>query len=365
MASVKKSATIRDVAKIAGTSPATVCRVIRDKGYPVTDELRRRVTEAIQALHYEARPVSERSPAKRSKPSKTAAAERTIGVLLPNTTNPFYQQAMLGIERVAQSKGYFVFSCNTMRDIQRERDYLEAMYLQGICHVVISPVSDNPDHILRYQQKGLSFVFLEQKVSGIEASRIHFDFYKGANMAVNHLIANGHRRIAFATTPLTRWGRIQVYKGYCNALEQAGVGFDERLVFHPSNSVEQESAEEGYDFPAGVELGKMLAQRKEEFTGLVCINDITAAGVMLGLKSSGFSIPEDLSLVSFDDIPLAVMLQPELTTIRFPTYEAGMLAANLLFDQIEGITRSPLTMKLEPTLVIRNTVATIGQRLDA
>ena len=354
MPMIKNGATIRDVAKLAGTSPATVSRVMRDEGYPVTEQLRQRVREAVETLQYEARPVKLASPT--STPAKMLC--NTIGVLLPNTSNPFYQQAMLGIERVAQSKGYFVFVCNTMRDINREAEYLKAMYRQGIHNVVLSPVSNDSTNILSYRDKGMNFVLLEQKLEGLEASRIHFDMFKGAVIATNYLLNNGHRRIALATTPLTRWTRMQVFNGYRAALGQVSIELDKKLVFISSDE-EEEIVEEGYDFRAGSELGSMLAEHIGEFTGIVCVNDITAAGVMSALKKARISVPQDVSLVSFDDIALASMLLPALTTVRFPTYDAGMLAANLMVDLMEGITRFPMTMKLEPTLIIRDTVQSI------
>ncbi|MBQ3131382.1 MAG: LacI family DNA-binding transcriptional regulator [Clostridia bacterium] len=355
MPAVKNGATIRDVAKLAGTSPATVSRVLRDEGYPVTDSLRQRVKEAVERLEYHARPISAANISNAGEDD----ISRTVGVILPNTSNPFYQQAMLGIERTAQAKGYYVFVCNTMRDINREAEYLEAMYRKGIRNVVISPVSSNdPTNILSYREKGMNFVLLEQKVEGLEASRIHFDMLKGAIMATNYLLDNGHRKIALATTPLTRWTRIQVFNGYRTALERAGIELDEKLIFI-SNDEEWENVEEGYDFRAGGELGAMLAEHIGEFTAVVCVNDITAAGVMSTLKKAQVSVPQDVSLVSFDDISLASMLLPALTTIRFPTYDAGMLAANLMVDLIEGITRFPMTLKLEPTLIIRDTVQSI------
>lgn len=356
----KSSATIRDVAKLAQTSPATVSRVLRADGYPVTEQLRQRVLAAAEALQYEERPTAAKKIKQPEEEGPCSGSDcKAIGVLLPNTTNPFYQQAMLGIEKVAQSKGYYALTCNTMRNVQREKDYLEVMYRLGIRYIVISPVSSDSSNMLDYKNRGMQFVLLEQKMEGLEASRIHFDMFKGAIIVTQHLLENGHRKIALATTPLTRWTRMQVYNGYKAALEQANIAFDETLVFISSD--EHESVEEGYDFLAGKELGDMLAKRAQDFTGIVCVNDITAAGVIVSLKRQGLSIPKDISLVSFDDIPLASMMIPGLTTVRFPTHDAGMLATNLLFDHIEGITKFPLTMKLAPKLVVRETVRPLSE----
>ncbi len=355
----KSAATVRDVAKLAQTSPATVSRVLRADGYPVTEQLRQKVLEAARALQYEQRPVEKRIKLTEEELPCAGTDCKAIGVLLPNTTNPFYQQAMLGIEKVAQSKGYFALTCNTMRSAQREKDYLEVMYRLGIRYIVISPVSSDSGNMLDYKSKGMEFVLLEQKTEGLEASRIHFDMLKGAVIVTQHLLENGHRKIALATTPLTRWTRMQVYNGYKEALARANIDFDESLVFISSD--EHESVEEGYDFLAGNDLGDMLAKRAKDFTAVVCVNDITAAGVIVALKKQGLSVPQDISLVSFDDIPLASMMIPGLTTVRFPTHDAGMLATNLLFDHIEGIAKFPLTMKLAPELIIRGTVRPLNQ----
>jgi len=279
---------------------------------------------------------------------------RIIGVILPNVTNPFYSQALTGIENIARQRGYHAVVCNTLRDKTRERQYLEMLYDRGIRYVILSFVDFNADNISAFSQKGMCFVLLDQQVDDVDCGRVNFDMFGGAVLAVDYLIRMGHQRIALATTPLVRWTRVQVHRGYKAALEQAGLAYSQGDVFISSPEVEEE--EEGYDILAGRQLAEMIAERRGEFSAILCVNDITCVGLIDRLDSLGLRIPEDISVISMDDIPIASKLKPALTTIRYPTYEGGRLAAMLLLDQMEHASRYGYSMKIEPRLIIRRSV---------
>lgn len=357
MAPKVKRVTIRDVARHAGTSPATVSRVLSEEGYPVGDELSARVRKAVEELEYEYTPQNR--SASDGKGGALKKHTKTIGFVLPNISNPFYSQAITGVENVARQRGYQVMICNTLRDKARERRYLQMLLDMGIRHIILSSIDLKADNIREFSEKGMEFVLLEQQVDDdVNCYHINFDMYSGAVMAVDHLVKCGHRKIALATTPLIRWTRMQVYKGYVAALKAAGLQYDDRQVFISSS--EHEVEEEGYDILAGRQLGQMIAERRDEFTAVLCVNDITSAGLIQGLNNAGVRIPEDLSLVSMDDIPFASVFRPELTTIRYPTYEGGKLAAMLLFDRMEGNSKYSLNLNIEPLLITRKSVKDIG-----
>lgn len=274
MPSKERRTTIRDVAQYAGTSPATVSRVLSGEDYPVAPELRNRVLNAAAQLDYQAPAVkTDREMGRGGRRSG-----RIIGVILPNVTNPFYSQALTGIENIARQRGYHAVVCNTLRDKTRERQYLEMLYDRGIRYVILSFVDFNADNISAFSQKGMCFVLLDQQVDDVDCGRVNFDMFGGAVLAVDYLIRMGHQRIALATTPLVRWTRVQVHRGYKAALEQAGLAYSQGDVFISSPEVEEE--EEGYDILAGRQLAEMIAERRGEFSAILCVNDITCVGLI-------------------------------------------------------------------------------------
>ena len=344
---MEKQATIRDVARLAGVSLATVSRVLSDGDYPVSAELKQRVRDAVAQLGYVPNTVAR---------SLRQDVSRDIGLVIPNISNPFYLQTMLGINDALNKKDYSLILCNTMRNAQQERVYLRQLFERKVRGIILSSVDENADIVEEYGKKGMKFVLLDQKITGMESTGINFDSRAGARMATEHLISLGHSRIAFATMPMTRWTRTEMHMGYRDALVLAGLGYDPRLVYERM----PEKLAPYADFE--LEAGKMIA---ESFladgcpaTAIVCINDMLAIGLIKTLKARGVRVPEDVSVFGFDDIPFASTFEPPLSTVHYPAIETGRLAAMMLMDTLEsGSGEMPVSMQLAPSLVIRETVA--------
>ena len=344
---MEKQATIRDVARLAGVSLATVSRVLSDGDYPVSAELKQRVRDAVAQLGYVPNTVAR---------SLRQDVSRDIGLVIPNISNPFYLQTMLGINDALNKKDYSLILCNTMRNAQQERVYLRQLFERKVRGIILSSVDENADIVEEYGKKGMKFVLLDQKITGMESTGINFDSRAGARMATEHLISLGHSRIAFATMPMTRWTRTEMHMGYRDALVLAGLGYDSRLVYERM----PEKLAPYADFE--LEAGKMIA---ESFladgcpaTAIVCINDMLAIGLIKTLQSKGIQVPEDVSVFGFDDIPFASTFEPSLSTVHYPAIETGRLAAMMLMDTLEsGSGEMPVSMQLAPSLVIRETVA--------
>ena len=344
---MEKQATIRDVARLAGVSLATVSRVLSDGDYPVSAELKQRVRDAVAQLGYVPNTVAR---------SLRQDVSRDIGLVIPNISNPFYLQTMLGINDALNKKNYSLILCNTMRNAQQERVYLRQLFERKVRGIILSSVDENADIVKEYGKKGMKFVLLDQKITGMESTGINFDSRAGARMATEHLISLGHSRIAFATMPMTRWTRTEMHMGYRDALVLAGLGYDSRLVYERM----PEKLAPYADFE--LEAGKMIA---ESFladgcpaTAIVCINDMLAIGLIKTLKARGVRVPEDVSVFGFDDIPFASTFEPSLSTVHYPAIETGRLAAMMLMDTLEsGSGEMPVSMQLAPSLVIRETVA--------
>ncbi len=341
-----KQATIKDVAQIAGVSTATVSRALNDPSYPVSQETKQRIQAAITQTNYIP------NAAARSLRSDTST---DIGLLIPNLSNPFYLQTTIGITEVLSKHRYNLVFCNTMRNAKLEQQYLQQLYARNIRGVILSSVDDNGDTIRKFSQRGMQFVLLDQKLAGLDCAGIHFDVRAGARMAVEHLTGLGHRRIAFATMPMSRWSRMEMHSGYAEALAATGLRYDPALVYE---AIPQDIPSPGkYELDAGRSIAARLIADGCPATAVICINDMMAIGLLKGLLEHHIRIPEDVSVFGCDDIPLAAAFSPALSTVCFHTVEAGRLAAMMLLENI-GTEKSEmqLAMQLSPTLVIRDTV---------
>lgn len=346
-----KKKTITDIAKLAGTSVTTVSRVLNNLDYPVSNELKRKVREAAQAANYVPNPM-----ARSLKSSNNTFTD--IGIVIPNISNQFYLQTTLGINNIAFDKGYNLLLCNTMRRVEKEREYLKMLYERQVRGVILSSIDTDSNIVCDYIEKGMKFVLLDQRIENSNCSCINFDSRKGAGMAVNYLISQGHQRIAFATTPLTRWTRKEVFVGYKDALKNANIEYTEDLLYVSSREFDNEDS--NYEVNSGDLLAQQFIENPHDATSVLCINDMVAFGFIRTLFKNGIRVPEDISVIGFDDIPFADTFLPPLTTIRYPSNETGKLAAMMLFSNMsDDGDKLTLDMNLEPKLIIRDTVKCI------
>ena len=344
---MEKQATIRDVAKLAGVSLATVSRVLNDAEYPVSAQLRQRVRDAVDQLGYVPNAMAR---------SLRRDISRDIGLVIPNISNQFYLQTMLGINDVLGKKDYQMILCNTMRKPEQERAYLRQLFERQVRGIILSSVDENADLVEEYSKKGMKFVLLDQKITGMESTGINFDSRAGARMATEYLVSLGHSRIAFATLPMTRWTRSEMHMGYRNALVIAGLSYDPTVVYE--RMPEAVAPYEDFELEAGKIIAESFLADGCPATAIICINDMLAIGLIKTLRKHGIRVPEDVSVFGFDDIPFASTFEPSLTTVHYPAIETGRLAAMMLVDNLEsGSSDTPVSMQLSPKLVIRNTVA--------
>jgi len=343
----KKTVTIYDVAKYAKTSTATVSRVLSNSGYPVSEELRQRVLEAAKKLKY--------TPNLVGRQLKTKEIT-DIAVIIPNISNPFYPSIVLGVEDVAREKGYNVLLCDSFRNPKLESEYLRSMLQKQVKGVIISSISQNNKALLKLVESGLKIVAFDQDVT-FPCNKITFDFEEGGFLAVKHLLELGHRKIAFVGAPLNRPSRKGLHAGYIRAIKEYDVPLNKEYIL--LNELEREIHNEIYEYKNGIELARRFMQLKDKPTAIFAINDLTAIGVMQGLKKYGVKVPQDVSIVGFDNIFISEMVEPPLTTIEQPKYEMGRLAANLLIESLNNEENKNLEIRLKPSLVIRKSTSRI------
>jgi len=303
---------IREVAQIAGVSVATVSRTL---SHPekVSEASKKKVMEAIDQVNYRPNMLARNFRSARSF---------SLLVLVPDISNPFFALVIRSIEMQAQKKGYSVLLGDTQDSSSRERDYIrlvETRLADGI--IQLRPMSDQfPD------SNSFSFPYLHLcATESTPGPCIRVDNVAGFQHMVDYLISLGHRRIGLITGLRGNPHTIDRLKGYRQALQSAGIPFDEELV-----------AEGEYMIWSGVNATKKLCRLQDRPTAIACMNDEMAVGAMQVLKSEGLDVPGDVSVTGFDDISYARYCDPPLTTISQPADDMGTIAVDLLLRLING-----------------------------
>jgi len=330
-----KRATITDVAKKAGVSVATVSRCFSNNGYPVSKDACSRIRSAADILEY--------SPNIVGRMLKTNTS-RDIGVIIPTIMNPFYPNVLLGIEKTADRRGYQILLCNSLRNSETESKYINSLYQKQVRGIIIASAEGPFEKYHELKEKGFNVLDLEGSSSDDCCTGISFDFKKGGRMLANHLKELGHKDIAFLTSPLTKQSRRDLLEGIKSVVDIPG---DMILI----DDMESESVSGIYEYEMGRRLAKRLLENEERPSAIIAVNDITGAGIIKGFNEEGYRVPEDFSVVGFDNIELSAMITPALTTVNQPGFKTGELAANMIIDQIEN--KEIKKIVIEPELIIR------------
>lgn len=326
--------TIVEVAKRASVSVATVSNVIRGTKR-VSPKLRARVEAAIEDLDY-----SPNAIARSLKVNQT----RMLGMVLPDITNPFFPGIIRGAEDTAFGRDYFLVTANTDEQIGRERRLLAALRSYRADGILLAPsVGTDISHIHRTIAAGVSVVFLDRPVAGVNADAVLLDNVRGARECVRHLLKLGHHRIAIVTGPLKLQNALERLQGYKDALAESDLSVDPKLVLHGD-----------YRLESGHRLTKELLKSGVKATAIFVCNGVMTVGAMNALDDLSVRYPEDISLATFDDLALDPSSHSHLTAVVQPSYEMGARAATLLMDRIEGrLTGDPVVVRVAPTFVVR------------
>ena len=333
--------TIRDVARAAGVHVSTVSRALNPaKRGLISDEVLKSVEAAAARLGY--------------RPNRAASALRTgrthtIGVLVPDITNPVFPPILQGIEASAAARGYFAFVAN-VGDPQLAQPILARMQAQQIDGLVMAiAVRDDPliDFI---RANGMHAVMVNRADESGRLPAVVSDDRLAMKLAVDHLVALGHRRIAHLAGPQNVPTGVGRRQGVEQAMQDHGLAAP-RVV-----------ACEAYTRESGAQATRTLLASGPIPDALVCCNDLVALGAYDVFREAGLRVPEDISVTGHNDMPLVDMVDPPLTTIRLPHRELGWRAAEMLFDEIEGRALSASTVVLRPELVVR---ASTGQHYGA
>jgi LacI family transcriptional regulator, galactose operon repressor len=324
-------------------STATVSRFVNGAGL-VAGSTAQRVEMAVRALGYSPNGIAR---------SLVTKATHTIAFLLPEITNPFFPGLVNAVQLFANEHNYALLLCSTLSDPAKEEQYLKLLQAKQVDGILAVGLRLRRAQIERFALSGIPFVSLDRDIDLPGAPRVHVNHRGGAQLATQHLLALGHRSIAHVTGPPQLRVSRERLAGYRAALTSAGLRGDERLVVFGDFSEDG-----GY---RGIEqlLGKAV-----EFTAVFAANDLTAIGAIAALKRHGRRVPEDVSVVGFDDIHLAAYTSPALTTIRQPTVEMGRRATEILIEAIRGRPGKRRTANhvFDGKLVVRDSTRPAGGR---
>jgi LacI family transcriptional regulator len=326
------SVTIKDVARQAGVSVATVSRVINDSG-PVREETRRRVRDVARALRF-----TPHGAARSLITSRTS----TLGVLLPDLYGEFFSEVIRGADQTARRQGYHLLVSSSHSDRADVEAALRAM--RGRVDGLVLMAPDLDAHALAANlPASVPVVLLNAAGDGDSADAVTIDNFGGAVAVVRHLIAAGHRKVATITGAVTNHEAQERLRGYAAAL--GGAGIKRRAEWEPSGAFTEDG---------GYAAARALLAARPRPTAIFAANDSMAIGAMSAIRDAGLRVPEDVAVAGFDDVPMARYMSPPLTTVRVPINELGARAVQRLLDAIAGGgARAPRRETLATTLVVR------------
>lgn len=307
--------TIRDVAKLAGVAPITVSRVLNNSGY-VKPATRARVEQAAAELHYVPNMLASSFRSNRTN---------TLALVLTDITNPFWTTVARGVEDVASAEGYSVFFCNTDENEAKQAQYLAALLRRRVDGVLLVPASSSGDAVRTLQRQQVDVVVLDRRVDDVEVDTVRGDSFNGAYELVCHLTALGHRTIALLSGPRELSVSRERAAGYEQALRARGLTFDPSLIRSGAFTVE-----------GGAAMMEEILAERPDVTAIFAANNFIAAGALRALRSVGKRVPDEISVVVFDDLPAALVADPWLTVAAQPAYELGRTAAQRLVQRINA-----------------------------
>jgi DNA-binding LacI/PurR family transcriptional regulator len=307
------SITIAEIAKLAGVSKATVSRVLNDKP-DVLPETRKKIKDLIELYEYEPNAFAQAISNQKSS---------TIGMVIPHTanyifSNPYYAEIMRGVSVEAKKNGYHL-----MLTYSEGEDYVSVVKQKRVDGIIlISPGRKHKALVQKFDELGVPFVATSKLPGMPDISYVSIDDFHGSCMAVEHLINLGHRDIGFIGGPRNLASSEERIAGYKYTLDKYNISFNESFVSKGDTSIASGQRE----------MIKLLENK--ELTAVFAAGDLMATGAIRAINLVGKGVPEDISIVGFDDVPLAEFLNPPLTTIKQYTYEKGQIAAKMLIDKI-------------------------------
>lgn len=331
--------TIREVAERAGVSYATVSHVVNNTRF-VADDTRERVLEAMAELQYRPNAVAR---------SLRSGRTNTIGMILPDSSNPYFAEIGRAIEEEAFKQGFSIILCNMELAPQKENLYIDVLINKQVDGIIFVAAGDQIPLLELLKRQGIPAVMIERDLPDVDVDTIITDNRLGGYQATRHLLDLGHRRIALITGPTSKITPSEGRRlGYRQALEEAGIAYDETIVclgdFHAQS---------------GLEITAWLLAQPSPPTAIFAGNDLMAIGSICAAEKMGLRVPRDLSVVGFDNIDLANFTNPPLTTVSQEQAPVGIWATQTLVRKIVDKNLPALKVMLPTRLILRESSAPV------
>lgn len=334
---MKKKITISDIAKECGVSKSTVSRVLNNSPN-VDEETKKRVLEVIQKYGYIPNSFARGLVGKRVN---------SIGVIVSDITNPYYSLLVKGIEDICRTYNYSLLLCNTDGRITEEIKHVKLLIQKNVDGIIFASSKLDGQAIELAKNYGYrNHIVLVGRLPK-EYENFNFvivDNLLGAYMGVNYLISLGHRKIAFLSGTWNTWPNMKRFEGYKKAMEENGLSIEKKYILNGDFTLE-----------TGYYMGLKILSMRNRPTAIFCANDMSAIGVLEACWESGVDVPDDISVIGFDDIGMSSFRSIQLTTISQSIYEQGALAGKVLLEKIQSDEENLTQIVLPPKLVVRKT----------
>lgn len=337
--------TMKDVAKLANVSQASVSNVINNKGI-VSVNIQNRVNLAIKELGY--------IPNAIARALKQKSTD-TIGLIVPDIGSSFYAEIAKHVEKLLQTNDFMTYLCNTFYDPSLEKQFIENLRQHNVAGVIIS--YGLIDHSLYdvFIDANIPIIIIDERINNTKEpiASVEMDNLKGSALIVKHLYKLGAKKICFASEPLFDRTLLNRYQGFLNAMEKYGYKIEEDLIFIEKSQYDK--LEMGYNIGAKIIL-------EEDIDAVFASSDTLAIGIIQRFKEHNIQIPEDIKIVGYDNIPFAKLVTPSLTTIAQPIDSMSQKSTEILLNEINGVSieKKDFHLVFEPSLIIRK--STIGNK---
>lgn len=308
------AATMKDIARQTGLGLATISSYFN--GGNVREKNRIKIEVAIEELHYEVNEVA--------RGLKTNAT-RTIGVVIPELNNTFCAEIITGMEDVLRSHGYATIVCDCRTDRKLEQEAVEFLIRRRVDGIINMPVDEEGKHLRKFQKTGKPIVLIDRRIQGISCDSVLVDNRKAAEDAVQCFIKNGHRNIGIIGGPEGIFTAQERLSGYSKALKEAGIPIRGSLIFHGD-----------YTIQGGVRGLEELVRSNPDMTAVFVTNYEMTMGAMIGVNELGIKIPEQLSMIGFDNLQFARACNPKLTIVSQPTDGIAREVARIMLEHLEN-----------------------------
>jgi LacI family transcriptional regulator len=329
--------TLKDVAAAAKVSRATAARALNSYGY-VDEDTAGRVLKAADKLGYRANRIAQ---------ALRRGQLPLVGFVPADIQNPFFARIAHDLEVELRKEGHNLLIASSEEDVEQEKDLLSSLRSLSVRGYILAPASatDN-QHVVELSQDGAPIVLIDRVAKNVRCDSVVVDNKGGACAAIDYLVANGHRRIGLLRDESRIFTAQERLAGYQKSLAAHGIGTDESLISVSRSTIEH-----------AIEATIRLFSGRNRPTALFTVDSLMTQGALLALRSMGLSIPQEVSLVGFDDFNLATFTDPQITVVAQPIAEIGPLAARLLLERLEGKKMAPRHKRFPTRLIVRGSVS--------